>query len=638
MTRIPEKSKGSELITVPSFQFSEISSTQNSLPKSNLYQGKQISLHPKQKTDGRTSSIYNSLITKSILLKQNPLVGQMNSPKYQRGINDQKFEDQHPSKQSSGLTFAKTRLPVFKEFQNFGQAQITQADLYQTKDYAAVSTKDDDSSDGDFDNQTSSPRKHQESNFEEIKQPTKLQHSSSEKYMKTKLALKPSSKILKIYNVTDLVILKAELEKLGNIIFQDSHYLNKNDYIVKYEKLDEAERAYEILSLKYTIEYITTQHSSDEATYYLSKLRGNFDQQEQDACLTLNMLKLKNNSYQQINDLSSQTYRGYSQSFTFPQSYQNELEVFNNQIENNSMSRNEGLSINSNCYVPTRNIPQTNLSKGISVEEAVQRISLQNDSQDTVQDNQYQTIQQQDRNYKNQAEQIQTQVDFIKADQSLQTKQIQSINFDQAYNSSAESSYNHNSGFKINLNNILNFKDQRTTIMIKNIPNKYTQKMLLSKINENHRDKYDFFYLPIDFKNKCNVGYAFINFVDSIFILKFFEELNGKRWECFNSEKVCEITYGRIQGKHQLIEHFDTSNLWFSSDRKVKPLILNVVQPNASFVKDYRKNLMVQFGSQSEIQTMKFQQKNGDHSNSRQYESQGQQNNSRQVTYYNRNY
>lgn len=47
----------------------------------------------------------------------------------------------------------------------------------------------------------------------------------------------------------------------------------------------------------------------------------------------------------------------------------------------------------------------------------------------------------------------------------------------------------------INLN-----QDTRTTIMIKNIPNKYTQKMLLQAIDKKFYGTYDFLYLPIDFK------------------------------------------------------------------------------------------------------------------------------------------
>lgn len=35
--------------------------------------------------------------------------------------------------------------------------------------------------------------------------------------------------------------------------------------------------------------------------------------------------------------------------------------------------------------------------------------------------------------------------------------------------------------------------------MIKNIPNKYTGKLLRDKINKKFVDKYDFFYLPMDF-------------------------------------------------------------------------------------------------------------------------------------------
>ena len=41
--------------------------------------------------------------------------------------------------------------------------------------------------------------------------------------------------------------------------------------------------------------------------------------------------------------------------------------------------------------------------------------------------------------------------------------------------------------------------DGRTTIMVRNIPNKYTQDMLLELFENNNRKKFDFFYLPIDY-------------------------------------------------------------------------------------------------------------------------------------------
>lgn len=74
----------------------------------------------------------------------------------------------------------------------------------------------------------------------------------------------------------------------------------------------------------------------------------------------------------------------------------------------------------------------------------------------------------------------------------------------------------------------MNADDHRTTIMIKNIPNKYDQISLLREININHMGKYDFLYLPIDFKNNANVGYAFINFVHPLFIIDFYLEFYNR--------------------------------------------------------------------------------------------------------------
>ncbi|XP_071735827.1 protein MEI2-like 2 [Rutidosis leptorrhynchoides] len=126
--------------------------------------------------------------------------------------------------------------------------------------------------------------------------------------------------------------------------------------------------------------------------------------------------------------------------------------------------------------------------------------------------------------------------------------------------------------FQLDLDRISTGEDTRTTLMIKNIPNKYTSKMLLAAIDENHSGTYDFLYLPIDFKNKCNVGYAFINMLSPMHIIPFYQEFNGKKWEKFNSEKVASLAYARIQGKAALITHFQNSSL-MNEDKRCRPIL-----------------------------------------------------------------
>jgi len=93
-----------------------------------------------------------------------------------------------------------------------------------------------------------------------------------------------------------------------------------------------------------------------------------------------------------------------------------------------------------------------------------------------------------------------------------------------------------------------------TTLMLRNIPNKYTMDMLVEHLHKSsgYKGELDFLYLPIDFKNKCNVGYAFLNFRSESASSQFAEEYHlGNSWEKlsgFHSKKVCEVSPARFQG------------------------------------------------------------------------------------------
>jgi len=133
--------------------------------------------------------------------------------------------------------------------------------------------------------------------------------------------------------------------------------------------------------------------------------------------------------------------------------------------------------------------------------------------------------------------------------------------------------------FELKLDDIENGIEKRTTLMIQNIPNKYDQDLLLETVNKVFIGTYDFFYLPMDFKNKCNVGYAFVNFLDPKTVINFYNVFNDKMWPKFNSIKVCKLTYARLQGKKHLIEHFKNSSLMKESP-KYRPLLFHSTGTN----------------------------------------------------------
>ena len=106
----------------------------------------------------------------------------------------------------------------------------------------------------------------------------------------------------------------------------------------------------------------------------------------------------------------------------------------------------------------------------------------------------------------------------------------------------------------LNLDDIISGKDTRTTVMIRNIPIKYTDNILINALEE-FKGKYDCLYMPYDYEKKGNKGYAFINFVNPLHILYFHEKFCGKKWPLFESSKICELNSANFQGIYEIQKH-----------------------------------------------------------------------------------
>jgi hypothetical protein len=97
--------------------------------------------------------------------------------------------------------------------------------------------------------------------------------------------------------------------------------------------------------------------------------------------------------------------------------------------------------------------------------------------------------------------------------------------------------------------------------MLRNLPNNYSRRMLLALMDEEgFAGKYDFVYLPIDFKSQASLGYAFINLVSEEESRRFAKHFNGfSRW-ALPSQKVCRVSWSMPhQGLEAHVERYRNS-------------------------------------------------------------------------------
>jgi len=119
----------------------------------------------------------------------------------------------------------------------------------------------------------------------------------------------------------------------------------------------------------------------------------------------------------------------------------------------------------------------------------------------------------------------------------------------------------------------------RTTMMLRNIPNRYTQQELAEELELlGFKGSFDFLHAPIDFKTMGNKGYAFVNFVSAEWANRCQQEINGYSFlkhQQKKCKKVAMVSVAHLQGLEANIAHYQHAAVTTRSRRG--PLIASNV-------------------------------------------------------------
>jgi len=116
-----------------------------------------------------------------------------------------------------------------------------------------------------------------------------------------------------------------------------------------------------------------------------------------------------------------------------------------------------------------------------------------------------------------------------------------------------------------------------TTLMIRNIPNRYTQNELILELEAlGFASTFDFLYVPLDKGTMSNVGYAFVNFVDPQWATKCMEAFHGYHFKRHRkvSGKIAAVSIAHIQGLEANLAHYKNAAVNTAKMKQRRPLVM----------------------------------------------------------------
>jgi hypothetical protein len=110
-------------------------------------------------------------------------------------------------------------------------------------------------------------------------------------------------------------------------------------------------------------------------------------------------------------------------------------------------------------------------------------------------------------------------------------------------------------------------QNEFTTVMIRNVPCKYTQEDLIEDISQ-YTSLFNFVYLPASKRSEGTVGYAFVNLTTPEAAQLFREQFTGHSFpQQPTSRKIAEVVFAVLQGLKENMKFYKKSKVRKTDNR-----------------------------------------------------------------------